>query len=443
MSRKKPDLELRYANRRKRVIKQIKGEAALFCSAPETTVSRDLLHDFHQNTDFFYLTGFAEPQAALLLLGSTRGPRSILFLRDRDAEQERWVGERLGLKRAKRKFKVDEVRHIEELPRSLPELLSNSRVLHYAPGCSPDVDSLVWSSFKSPLGPRINFPNTLSDSRLITSQMRAVKDRQEIQTLRHACDITAEGFFILAQRLGDVKSERHGAQLLESHFARLGAQRAAFPTIVASGRNATVLHHKPRFQPLWRRELVLIDAGAEFNGYAADITRTLPVLGVFSEPQAAVYDIVYEAQQAAIHKARPNSTLDAVHKAAVQVITRGLVSLGVLEGRVTQLVSSEAYRRYFMHRTGHWLGLDVHDISPVYCDEFMVPPWSRPLESGNVFTVEPGLYFDPKDKTIPAEYRGIGVRIEDDLLITNSGCDVLTSRMPSERAEIEAIMRNA
>ena len=248
-------------------------------------------------------------------------------------------------------------------------------------------------------------------------------------------------FINFCKKLSDVRSERHGAELLEAEFARLGAHGIAFNTIVASGKNATTLHHTPKFQPLWKRELVLIDAGAVFQGYAADISRTVPVSGSFTAPQAAVYDIVLQAQSAAIKGSEPGSSLEDVHRLAVAELTKGLVKLGILEGKVSQLISQGVYRPYYMHRTGHWMGLDVHDISPVYCDEFFVHPWQRPLEAGNVYTVEPGLYFDPRDKSIPEAYRGIGIRIEDDILITNSGCEVLTNRMPREREEIEELMK--
>ena len=436
------DGETRHANRRKKILQQIRDEAAVFPAAPEITCSRDQHYTFRQSSDFFYLTGFAEPEAVLVLLGKSRGPRSVLFLRERDATMERWHGERLGLKRAKRRFALDEVRPIADFERMLPELLNRIRVLHYAPGSNPMVDRLVWDLFKHPVGPRIDFPHTLKDSRLLTSQMRSVKDREEIRTLRHACDITADAFIALAPKLAEMKSERHAAKQLESHFARLGGHGVAFPTIVASGKNATVLHHRPQFQPLWQRELVLIDAGASFGGYAADITRTFPASGRFSDAQAKVYDVVYDGLVAGLERAKPGSTLDEIHRATVQAITKGLIDIGVLKGKLPQLVATDAYRKYFMHRTSHWLGLDVHDISPVYFQEHLLHSAVHPLEPGNVFTLEPGLYFDAKDDSVPFEFRGIGVRIEDDVLITSSGAEVLTDRIPAKRSEIEALMKS-
>ena len=441
MKKKKNEFEAKYASRRARIIKQIKGEAAIFSSSPVQNQSRDLAFPYRQDSDFFYLTGFPESEAVLVLLGSSRGPRSILYLRDRNPDDERWTGERLGLKRAKKRFRLDEVRSIEQFGSDLATLLPDARALHYAAGSNPKIDRSVWDVFKSTVGPRPAMPHILKDARLITSQMRSVKDRDEIRSLRHAAHITAKSFVEFAQRIREVKSERHGAELLGSLFARYGGHGLAFPTIVAAGKNATTLHHEPQFHPLWQRELVLVDAGAMFNGYMGDVTRTFPVSGTFSRAQAAVYDIVLEASQQAIQASKAGNSLDDVHQAAVRVITKGLLDLRVLKGNIPQLINNFSYRKYFMHRTGHWLGLDVHDIAPIYVQDTLVPPALRPLEPGNVFTVEPGLYFEVNDSSVPAAYRGIGIRIEDNVLITAGGCEVLTSGMPNGRKEIEALMR--
>ena len=375
-----------------------------------------------------------------MLLGLNQGPRSVLFLRERDAAQERWSGELLGLKRAKRRFDVDEVRNINDLENDLAGLIEHSAVIHYAPGSNERVDALVWKLLKCRSGPRLNFPQVLKDSRLITSAMRVVKDREEIRSLRHVNDLSARAMLSFAPLLKELKSERHAAKVLESLFAKLGAHGVAFPTIVASGRNAVTLHHEPKFQPLWKRELVLVDCGAVFNGYCADITRTLPVSGSFTDAQARVYDVVLNALSAGIEKAKPGSSMDAIHHAAVRSITSGLLSLGVLKGNVNELLEKNKHLPYFMHRSGHFLGLDVHDISPVYAGTALMPPRYRPLEPGNALTIEPGLYFDSKDETVPVQYRGIGIRIEESVLITSSGCDVLTARMPRSREELESLI---
>ena len=440
MARTQKETESRFASRRRRLLSRIKGEAVLIAAAPLQVSSRDLHFPYRQDSDFLYFTGINEPDAALLLLGSRKGPRSVLFLRDSDAQAEQWGDSRIGLRRAKRRHQVDEVRDIASLSAALPKLLRDAAALHYAPGCNASVDSLVWSIFRTTVGPRMNFPRALIDSRMLTSEMRIVKDREEIRTLRHVTEITAKAFAELMRQVKSLKSERHAADTLEAIFSRLGAEGPSFQTIVASGKNATILHHRPSFQPLWRRELVLIDAGASFRGYAADITRTIPVSGKFSTAQADVYDVVHRALQKATEKCGPNASLDEVHQVCVRAITRGLIDLGVLRGSVAKLVSAEAYKPYFMHRTSHWLGLDVHDISPIYMDEYVVPPSTRPFEPGNVFTIEPGLYFSANDETVPKALRGIGIRLEDDILITKTGHDVLTKDLPSRREEIEALM---
>lgn len=432
-----------YLGRRKRIVKQLRNSAALFASPADSGRSFEDAGAHGGPKDFYYLTGFTEPDSALVLLGNTRGPRSLLYLRDRDQSDERWHGERLGVKRARRQFAVDEVRDIASLKADLPALLSSSASLYYAPGSNPALDGLIWNLFKQPGGPRATGPHSLVDSRLLTSEMRFVKDREEIRAIRHACDITSRALLWLIPRTREFASERHAAQLLEGQFTKLGAHALAFPTIVASGRNATVLHHSPRLQPLWRRELVLFDCGAAFQGYASDISRTYPASGRFSPAQADVYDVVLQAHAKGIEKACPGASLDDIHQAATRALVKGLVELGVLRGSAASNLERGTYRRYYMHRTGHWLGLDVHDAGPVILPgdaNSLVPSALRPMQPGCVFTVEPGLYFDPRDESIPVAFRGIGIRIEDDVLVTNDGCEVLTATVPTARAELEALL---
>lgn len=434
-----------YLSRRLKLIRQIRGDVALFVNPAELTKSRDQSHSYQSGSDFFYLTGFNEPEAALVLSGAAQGPRSIIYLRERDAVFERWNGERLGIKRAKKLFRVDEVRNIDQLAQDLPQLLLHARSLHYTPGLHAEYDALIWKQFCTPLAPRLQQPNIFKDARLITSEMRFVKDRNEIRNLKHAADITARGFVQFLPHVGSMSSEKHAAETLESIFAKLGAHGLSFPTIVAAGKNATTLHHQPQLQPLWKRELVLIDAGASFRGYAGDITRTVPVSGKFSGPQADVYDLVHSAVTLAVGKAKPDVSLDDIHEAVVKHLTKGLVDLKVLKGSVADLISEGAYRKCFMHRTGHWLGIDVHDISPVTVTNaagtsLHAPASMRPLVPGNAFTIEPGLYFDPRDTSIPVAFRGIGIRLEEDVLVTSSGCDVMTAALPIAREDIEQLM---
>ena len=428
-----------FAGRRKKILRHLKGSVAIFVSPPAAIKSRDQEFPFFPNTDFFYLTGFQEPESVLLLFGTSKGTRSILYLRERREAEERWTGERLGLKRAKRKFLVDEVRDITNFAKELPGLLRGYTQLYYAPGTHQTYDNLIWSLFRNPVAPRIGQLHTLKDSRLLTAEMRLIKDRLEIQNIRHAVDITARAICQTLRELKSCASEHHAASLIESHFSKLGAEGPAFETIVASGRNATTLHHKPGHQPLWKREFVLFDVGALYKGYAGDITRTVPASGVFSTPQAEVYDVVAEALAVGLSKSYPGGCLDDIHHATIRSLTSGMLSLGILKGNVHQLVAQKAYLRYYMHQTSHWLGLDVHDISPTIAGGEEFPSSLRPLQSGMVFTIEPGLYFAPDDETIPKQFRGIGIRLEEDVLITNSGHEVLSRGIPIAREDICAL----
>lgn len=434
-----------FSNRRKKIIRQIKGEAALFVCSNQHNYSRDLAFPFQQNTDLSYLTGHNEPNSALLLIGNSHGPRSILYLRDKDPHEEKWNGEILGVKKAKNKYDVDDVRDIGSLVKDLEQVLYNSKVLHYPAGANEYYDKLIWKLFCSKVGPRFNFPNVIKDARLLTSELRFIKDRSEIQCIKHAVDITAQGILDLLPQIKKTSSERHCAQLLESNFTKYGAEKTSFPSIIASGKNSTVLHHSPKNIPIWKKELLLIDAGASYRGYAGDITRTVPVSGKFNEAQGLIYDLVHKALKAGTNLAKPNSCLEDVHNAIVKTLTKGLVELKLLKGNINDLIENGAYKKFYMHRSGHWLGLDVHDISPITVQSpnsgnIFLHPNFRPFVPGNIFTIEPGIYIDPKDQTVPSKFRGIGIRIEDDILITPSSAEILSKRIPSKKEEIEELM---
>ena len=433
-------LENIYSSRRKHIIKQITSQAAIFFSSPTSFFGRDQNHSFRQNSDFLYLTGINAPKCALLLLGSKTGARSILFVEERNSEKERWTGKMLGVKKARGKFQVDEVMDFKEIRAKLPELVMGCSILHYSPGLNEFADNLVFSLFKTTRGPSPERPQILSDARLITAPMRIIKDRYEISCIKHVTNVTAKGFVNFAKQVRSLKSEIHAAHVLETEFAKLGAHGLGFSTIVASGKNATVLHHEPQLQAVWKRELLLVDAGALFNGYSGDITRTLPASGRFSDAQAEVYDIVHQALTDTILRAAPGASLNALYNIAAATITKGLIKIGVLRGNVNSLVSKGAYKPYFMHRIGHFLGLDVHDQPTIYYKGQLQDCNERPFEVGMVFTVEPGLYFEVNDSTVPKQYRGIGIRIEEDVLITQRGCEVLTEDMPSRRKDIESLI---
>lgn len=432
-------LESLYASRRKKLLNQIRGEAALIPASPVVRSSRDMDFPYRPDSNFFYLTGIEESHAALLLLGGSKGARSILYLQERDAAKEVWTGARIGLKRAKRRFEVDEVRDYSELKADLPKSLSESSALHYPLGTHPELDAVVFDLMKSHIAPRTTFPNVLKDARVLLAEMRFIKDRHEISAIRNAVEITALGIRDTALELPKLGSEIHAAAFLEQKFARHGANGIGFSTIIAGGKNATVLHHTPTHQPLWKRELVLIDAGALFRGYGGDISRTYPVSGKFTKPQAEVYDVVCNALQTAIRRVKPGVTLDIIHATAVKEIVSGLIALKILKGEPNKHINSGSYKRYYMHRSGHWLGLDTHDISPLP----LTKPhngntsYNRPVVPGNIFTIEPGLYFAPTDTTVRKPFRGIGVRLEEDVLVTENGCEVLSKSLPVERQAVE------
>jgi Xaa-Pro aminopeptidase len=425
-----------------RFIRQIKGEAAIFCSPPLTTLTRDQHHPFRQNSDLLYLTGIEEPEIALVLLGGSQGARSVLFLRDRDAVAELWGDSRIGLRRARRNFQIDEVKNIDSLEKELKEVLKGIETLHYALGSNPRLDRFVTELSSSPVGPRAGLPHTLKDPRIITAEMRFVKDRDEIALLRHAVDITAHSLLRVAPRLRTAKSELHAARMIECEMAELGAERMAFETIVASGKNATILHHRPTLQPLWKGEPVLIDCGAGYRFYSGDITRVLPPSGKLVGPAREIYLLVLRALGAAKKRARPGASLADMHESAVSEITRGLHELKILRGKPADSISSKAYTPFFPHRIGHWLGIDVHDISPLYQRKngTNTTAWERPLVPGVACTVEPGLYFHPEDERVPKRFRGIGVRLEDSVLITENGVEVLSEQVPLELHEIEEML---
>ncbi len=435
------NLEQRFEKRRKTVLSQIKNSIMVIPSGDEKPISRDQNYNFVPDSDFFYLTGFKETKCILVLKG-IGSPKSILYLRDRDLVEEKWLGERIGIKRARRRFKLDDIRPYANFKNDFPALTEKSEKIYYALGSSKETDEIIISNLTTRNGPRYNYPNELLDSRLITSEMRLVKDKDEINAISRASEITARSMLEICKYLPDFKSEKHAASELETLFTKHGAHGLAFSTIVAAGKNSTTLHHLPNHSPIWKRDLVLIDAGAQFNNYCGDITRVFPISGKFSTVQAEVYDIVREALGEALLSAKAGNCLDDIHNIAVKELTKGLVSIKAISSNstVSQIISKGEYKNYYMHNTGHWLGIDVHDISPTHYQGLQVPSRLRPFEPGHVFTIEPGLYFDPSDTSISPELRGIGIRLEEDVLITPKGNQVLSSGVPLDRKEVENLM---
>jgi Xaa-Pro aminopeptidase len=426
-----------YSSRRQTLIATIDDGVAIIPTAPERIRNRDSHHPYRFDSYFWYLTGFPEPEAVAVLVGG-KEPRSILFCREKNEEREVWDGFRHGPAAAQDAFGFDEAFPIAELEQRLPDLLANRDTVWHALGHDSAWDAKIVAALntvraQTRAGKRA--PAQLRDLREPLDRMRLIKDAHELQIMRRAANITAAGHVraMRASRPGLAEYELEAE--LSYEFRKRGADGHSYSPIVAGGANACVLHYVENDKLLADNTLVLIDAGCELAGYAADITRTFPVNGRFTGPQRDAYEIVLAAQTAAIAAIRPAAPFSAYHDAALRVLVQGMVDLGLLAGDVDGLVESEAYKPFYMHRTGHWLGLDVHDAGEYKSgDEWIA------LASGMTLTVEPGLYIRPGEN-IPEHLHGIGIRIEDDVLVTPDGAEIYTSA-PKTVAEIEDVMRH-
>jgi Xaa-Pro aminopeptidase len=430
-----------YQQRRRRLMQMMgKGSIAILPTANVALRNRDVEYPYRPDSDFFYLTGFDEPDAVIVLVPGRPEGEYILFCRERDPQMELWTGRRAGLKGARADFGADCAFPIGKIEDLLPGLLENRGKVYYTMGGDPEFDRRIiqWLKRirrKSRAG--IHPPDEIVSLEHLVHEMRLFKDREEIGLMRRAAQISAAAHRRAMERCRPGMTEYQLEAELIHEFMVQGARNTAYPPIVGGGANACVLHYTANEDVLKDGELVLIDAGAEYRSYAADITRTFPVGGRFSGPQREIYELVLEAQRAAIAKARPGNHWNDPHDAAVRVLTRGLVGLGLLKGDVRTLIRSGAYQRFFMHRTGHWLGMDVHDVGDYKIGE----SW-RLLEPGMVLTVEPGLYVSARSGRVPRHYLNIGVRIEDDVLITKQGNEILSEGAPKTVKDIEAVMAN-
>jgi Xaa-Pro aminopeptidase len=425
--------------RRARLLAAMQEGVAVVPTAPERLRNRDSDYLYRFDSYFYYLTGFPEPEAVLVLVGGA-APRAILFCREKNPERELWDGYRFGVDAAREAFGFDEAHPVSALDQKLPELLANQPTLFFAPGMDPAWDARVmgWlNQVRAQARTGVVAPADIRDVRSILDEMRLVKDAHEIATMRRAAAVTAGAHVraMRATRPGVMEYEIE-AELLHE-FRRHGSQFPAYWPIVASGPNACVLHYRENDRQMHEGDLLLIDAGCEVDGYAADVTRTFPVSGRFAGPQRDVYEIVLAAQAAAAAEVKPGARWDAPHEAAVRVIAQGLVDLGLCSGTTDAVIESGDYKRFYMHRTGHWLGLDVHDAG----DYKHAGEW-RPLVQGMTLTVEPGCYIRPADN-VPERFWNIGVRIEDDALVTETGCELITAAAPKRVDDIEALMRDA
>ena len=431
-----------FARRRKNLMGMMdKHTIAIIPGAREVTRSRDTEYPFRQNSDLFYLTGFEEPDAVLVLVPGRRQGQVVLFCRERDPDMELWNGYRLGPEGAVAYLGVDDAFPIDDLDEILPGLIEGTQRIYYSMGHDDVFDQRVmgWvNQIRKLVRTGAAPPADFTDLAFLLHEQRLIKSAAEVRVMRKAGEISAAAHVRAMQECQPGRYEYHLEAAIQHTFAEHGARFSAYNSIVGSGANACVLHYTENASKMRAGDLVLIDAGCEYQGYAADITRTFPVSGQFSTEQRAIYDVVLEAQRAAIAKVRPGNTWNQPHDATVRVITKGLIKLGLLCGKERELIKAEAFREFYMHRAGHGLGLDVHDVG-----EYRVDGRWRQLEPGMVLTIEPGIYIAADNTKVPKRWRGIGVRIEDDVVVTEQGCEVLTGDVPKRADEIEALMLQA
>jgi Xaa-Pro aminopeptidase len=426
-----------FKDRRDRILARMGAGIALIPTASEKIRNRDAHYPYRADSYFHYLSGFNEPEAVLLLIAGPT-PRTVLFCREKDLDKEIWDGFRYGPEAAREQFGFDEAYPIAELQNKLPELLADQPALWYSLGHDAEWDgriTVALNGVRAQARSGKRAPAAIHDVRTLLDEMRLIKDAHEIRLMRQAAAITADAHIRAMQFATPGCHEYEIEAELLHEFRRRGSQAPAYGSIVASGANACVLHYVNNDRPVGDGDLILIDAGCELDGYAADITRTFPANGRFSGPQRDIYQLVLAAQEAAIATIRPGAQFHHPHDAAVQVLARGLLDLGLLTGTLNEVLEQETYKRFYMHRTSHWLGLDVHDVG-----EYKEGDDWKALLPGMVLTVEPGCYIRPADN-VPESFWNIGVRIEDDALVTAGGCELLTRGVPVAIDEIETLMR--
>lgn len=426
-----------YQARRERALAELGDCALLAIAQPTAQRNSTVEHSYRQESFLHWLTGFEEPESALLLLPDRPvGERVVLFLRERDPERETWDGRRLGIERAVERLGVDQAYPWAQLWEKLPELLAATRGVYFGLGLDEGWDRSfikVLQQHKARFGKKTTGAKLpVYDVSLISGRLRLRKEPAEVDRMRQAAAVTRTAHARAMKETKPGMNERDVHGLLIGEFLRGGAEMEAYGAIVAGGNNACILHYRENNAALEDGQLLLIDAGSQYDYYASDVTRTFPVGKRFSPEQKAVYEVVLAAQKACIATAVPGSSLEAVHDKAIEKLTEGLIQLGILKGYRDELIKTRAFFKYYPHGTSHWIGMDVHDVGVYYVDGK-----PKPLEAGMYFSVEPGLYFDPSDPAIPEGFRGIGIRIEDDVLVTESGNEVITSAIPKEVAELE------
>ena len=425
-----------FAARRKLLLDSMGDGVAIFPSAPLAVRNHDVEHPYRQQSDLYYLTGFDEPESLLLLTNQHDAHQVVLFVRPKKREREIWDGPRAGVEGAVERFGADAAFPIDELAKRLPDYIGNVERLHYRLADNASADSTLFDCLNQlRRGARrgVAAPEAIIDSSVHLHEMRMRKSPAELATMREAAAITGEAHLRAMQlaRPG-LREFELDAELIHV-YRKHGCERPAYESIVGSGPNATILHYRAGSRIMNDGELVLIDAGCEHEYYASDVTRTFPVNGRFSAEQRAIYEVVLRAQVAGIASVKPGVTLAEVHDCAVRTLTEGMIDLGLLSGDLDALIEEKKHEAFYMHRTSHWLGMDVHDVGRYY-----VGGKHRPLEAGFVLTVEPGLYIAADHEEVDERWRGIGVRIEDDVVVTETGADLLTGGVPKTANDVEA-----
>ena len=435
-------MQAEYRQRRQQLMAKLGHSSAIFRSAPMAVMHSDVEHNFRQDSNFFYLTGFNEPNAVAVLAPHHEEHQFILFVQPKDPEKETWTGYRTGVEVAKAEYGADEVYSIADLDEHLPKYLAQADRIYYHLGCDRTFNQTVlnhWQRLLAKIPKEGVGPTALEDPITLLPPMRMVKSDPELATLRKAIEISVEAHNLAQEMAQPGRYEYEIQAEMERLFRLKGGIGPAYPSIVASGFNACILHYTENNRQMQDDDLLLIDAGCSYDYYNADITRTFPVNRRFTKEQRILYELVLEAQTQAIEKVQPGNPVNAYHDVAVRVLTEGLVKLGLLVGEIDKLIEEETYKPFYMHKTGHWLGLDVHDAGLYKKDK---ENW-LPFQAGQVITVEPGLYIGldiqlaEGQPEVPEQWRGIGIRIEDDVLITATGNEVLTQAVPKAVASLE------
>ncbi len=428
-------------NRKAFIKKMGPGGVAIFASASPAKWNHDTEYNYRPDPNFYYLTGFEEPESICVIAPDHPKHQYILFVRPKDRQAEIWNGKRVGVKNARRHYGADKAYSIEKFSEKIGKYLQGAERLYYTLGSNQDVDTEILARFTQSVRSRIRSGkgfDTLVDPSPILSELRLIKNETEQQRLRLATEITVAGHVAAMKVVRPGLYEYELEALVDSTFRMNGANGPAFPTIVASGGNATTLHYTTNDCRIEDNTLVLIDAGAEYERYSGDVTRTFPANGTFTDAQREIYQLVLEAHYAIIDCIRPGVSIDEPHQKSIELLTEGMLSLGLLKGKAKQLIEKEKYRKFYMYRVGHMLGLDVHDVNCVHesSGDF------KTFQPGMVMTIEPGLYVAEDRGKVPPAYLGIGVRIEDDILVTETGCEVLTSGVPKEIDEVEDLINS-